>query len=89
MSQLPAVPKPLMSRKSGALQGVIFVPGDKSISHRALIMGALAQGRTEIAGLLESEDILCTARALRQLGVHIEKNEGNWAVIGSGLGGLI
>ena len=89
MSELPAAAKPLMSRKSGALQGAVPVPGDKSISHRALILGALAEGRTEIAGLLESEDILCTARALQSLGAHIEKENGIWTVIGRGLGGLV
>jgi 3-phosphoshikimate 1-carboxyvinyltransferase len=89
MSQLPHAPKPLLSRKSGPLQGCVSVPGDKSISHRALIFGALAEGRTEIAGLLESEDILCTARALQQLGAEIRKAGESWIVTGSGLGGLI
>jgi 3-phosphoshikimate 1-carboxyvinyltransferase len=78
-----------MSRKSGPLQGAVPVPGDKSISHRALILGALAEGRTQITGLLESEDILCTARALQALGAPIEKTGGVWTVIGRGLGGLI
>ena len=64
------------------------MPGDKSISHRALIFGALAEGRTEITGLLEAEDILCTARALQNLGAHVEKAGGAWIVIGRGLGGL-
>ena len=89
MSQLPSNPKPLTSRKAGALQGTVLVPGDKSISHRALILGALAEGRTEISGLLESEDILCTARALQALGADIQKRDGNWIVTGAGLGGLI
>ncbi len=88
MSELPAAAKPLTSRKSGALSGAFSVPGDKSISHRALIFGALAEGRTEITGLLESEDILCTARALQHLGAHVEKAAGIWTVIGRGLGGL-
>ncbi len=65
------------------------MPGDKSISHRALILGALAEGRTDITGLLESEDILCTARALQNLGAHVEKADGIWTVIGRGLGGLM
>ncbi|HBK07259.1 MAG TPA: 3-phosphoshikimate 1-carboxyvinyltransferase [Acetobacteraceae bacterium] len=89
MSQLPSDPKPLTSRKAGALQGTVQVPGDKSISHRALILGALAEGRTEISGLLESEDILCTARALQALGAGVEERDGNWIVTGAGLGGLI
>ncbi len=66
MSQNPAATQPLMSRKSGALQGAVSVPGDKSISHRALLLGALAEGRTEITGLLELDDVLGTARALQE-----------------------
>lgn len=88
MSKQPSA-SPLTSRKSGALSGTICVPGDKSISHRALILGALAEGRTDITGLLESEDILCTARVLQQLGVAINKTDDRWTVIGSGLGGLL
>ena len=88
MFEPPAAAEPLTSRKSGALHGAFSVPGDKSISHRALILGALADGRTEITGLLESEDILCTARALQNLGAHVEQVGGIWTVIGRGLGGL-
>jgi 3-phosphoshikimate 1-carboxyvinyltransferase len=88
MSLLPSGPKPLSSRRSGKLQGAVSVPGDKSISHRALILGAMAEGRTEIAGLLEAEDILYAARALQQLGAGIERTDGTWIVKGSGLGGL-
>ncbi len=88
MSELPAAAKPLTSRKSNGLKGTFRVPGDKSISHRALILGALAEGRTEITGLLESEDILCTAHALQALGAPIEKAGVVWTVIGRGLGGL-
>jgi 3-phosphoshikimate 1-carboxyvinyltransferase len=88
MSELPAAAKPLTSRKSDGLKGAFPVPGDKSISHRALILGTLAEGRTEITGLLESEDILCTAHALQALGAPIEKTGGVWTVIGRGLGGL-
>jgi 3-phosphoshikimate 1-carboxyvinyltransferase len=88
MSLQPAALKPFMSRKSGPLQGTVTVPGDKSISHRALILGALAEGRTEIRGLLESEDILCTARVLQALGANIQKTTEEWTIIGSGLGGL-
>ena len=89
MSELPAAAKPLTSRKSDALHGAFSVPGDKSISHRALILGALAEGHTDITGLLESEDILCTARALQNLGAHVEKAGGIWTVVGRGLGGLM
>ena len=88
MSELPAAAKPLTSRNSGPIHGTFSVPGDKSVSHRALILGALAEGRTEITGLLESEDILCTARALQNLGAHVEKTGSIWTVIGRGLGGL-
>src|SRR5882762_7013419 len=61
-------PTPLEARSSGPLAGKARVPGDKSISHRALILGALAVGRTRIDGLLEGEDVLCTAAAMRALG---------------------
>lgn len=65
---------PLVSRASGALSGAVEAPGDKSISHRALILGALAEGETEIAGLLEAEDVLRTAGAMRALGAAIERD---------------
>ena len=55
----------------GVLRGSISVPGDKSISHRAVILGAIAQGRTLIKGLLESEDVLSTVTAFRRMGVKI------------------
>jgi 3-phosphoshikimate 1-carboxyvinyltransferase len=64
------------------------VPGDKSISHRALMFGALATGRTRISGLLEGEDILATARALRALGCPVAKVGATWEVLGRGVGGL-
>jgi 3-phosphoshikimate 1-carboxyvinyltransferase len=64
------------------------VPGDKSISHRALMLGALATGRTRITGLLEGEDILATARALQALGCPIAKAGEAWEVLGRGVGGL-
>ena len=71
------------------LRGTVSVPGDKSISHRALMFGALAVGRTEIHGLLEGEDVLATAAALRAMGAAIERvGEGIWRVDGVGLGGL-
>src|SRR5207248_8823460 len=69
--------------------GAVTVPGDKSISHRALMFGALAVGRTEIRGLLEGEDVLATAAALRAMGAEISRAEdGRWLVDGVGLGGL-
>jgi len=72
------------------LHGRIRVPGDKSISHRALMLGALAVGETRVTGLLEAEDVLATARALGQLGAELARDdEGLWRVQGRGLGGLI
>jgi 3-phosphoshikimate 1-carboxyvinyltransferase len=80
---------PLIAAKARALSGRIAVPGDKSMSHRALIFGAIAVGTTRITGLLEGEDVLNTARALRRLGVPIERDgDGTWIVHGVGLGGL-
>ena len=72
------------------LHGRIRVPGDKSISHRALMLGALAVGETRVTGLLEAEDVLATARALSQLGAELARDdEGLWRVQGRGLGGLV
>ena len=71
------------------LQGTIQVPGDKSISHRSLMMAAVATGQSHISGLLEGHDVLATARALRALGVHITKDSsGVWHVAGRGAHGL-
>ncbi|NNG05013.1 MAG: 3-phosphoshikimate 1-carboxyvinyltransferase [Inquilinus sp.] len=79
----------LISTPSAALKGRIRVPGDKSISHRALMLGAVAVGATEIAGLLEGEDVLRTAEAMRALGAEIQRHEdGRWTVYGVGVGGL-
>ena len=73
----------------GVLRGSFFVPGDKSISHRAVILGAIAQGRTTIKGLLESEDVSATVNAFRHMGVKIDQREGGGMVIdGVGLYGL-
>jgi 3-phosphoshikimate 1-carboxyvinyltransferase len=67
----------------------VRVPGDKSISHRALILGALAVGETRISGLLEGEDVLNTAKAMRALGAQVERTgEGTWTVHGVGVGGF-
>jgi 3-phosphoshikimate 1-carboxyvinyltransferase len=71
-----------------ALRGVVKAPGDKSVSHRALILGALASGRTRIRGLLESADVLATASVLRRLGARIERRGEEWLVAGCGVGGL-
>src|SRR5438045_3233575 len=85
-----ALPKALAAvRPSAPLSGRVAVPGDKSVSHRALMLGALAVGRTEISGLLEGEDVLATAAALRAMGADIvRETDGRWIVHGVGLGGL-
>ena len=75
-------------RPSAPLTGQTIVPGDKSISHRALMFGALAVGQTRISGLLEGEDVLRTAAAMRALGAEILRDGADWLVSGRGLGGL-
>jgi 3-phosphoshikimate 1-carboxyvinyltransferase len=81
---------PLTSGTAPALNGRLRVPGDKSVSHRALILGSLAIGRTRITGLLDGDDVLCTARAMAALGAGIGRDsDGSWRVDGVGLGGLI
>ncbi|HXW29004.1 MAG TPA: 3-phosphoshikimate 1-carboxyvinyltransferase [Xanthobacteraceae bacterium] len=88
MEDLPRLP--LHAHRSPALKGRLRAPGDKSISHRALILGALAVGETTIEGLLEGQDVINTARALRALGAHIDRvGEGAWRVNGVGVGGLM
>jgi 3-phosphoshikimate 1-carboxyvinyltransferase len=83
-------PHPLISSRPPApLQGRIAVPGDKSISHRALMFGALAIGETRITGLLTGEDVLRTAAAMRALGAEVRHDaDGTWRVAGRGIGGL-
>jgi 3-phosphoshikimate 1-carboxyvinyltransferase len=84
-----AAPEPMPARKSGPLRGVAEVPGDKSISHRALIFGAMAVGETKITGLLEGQDVLDTARAMRAFGADvIQHAPGAWSVHGVGVGGF-
>ncbi|MCF6199977.1 MAG: 3-phosphoshikimate 1-carboxyvinyltransferase [Hyphomicrobiaceae bacterium] len=73
---------------SAPLSGTVALPGDKSISHRALILGALASGRTHISGLLRSQDVMATAQALRDMGAQIEPDGEDWLVTGCGVGGL-
>jgi len=83
-----ATARPLKARRSGPLQGVAAVPGDKSISHRALILGALALGETKITGLLEAEDVLNTAGVVRAFGARaVRVGAGQWHVNGTGVGG--
>mgnify|MGYP000238781020 CR=1 FL=1 len=80
---------PLSSKKSNALSGTTKVPGDKSISHRSLMLGAITVGETIISGLLEGEDVLHTAGAMRAMGAKIKKSDdGLWRVFGVGIGGL-
>ena len=79
---------PLSAGRSRALSGRVRVPGDKSISHRALMFGALATGRTRICGLLEGVDVLDTAKALQALGCPVTKIGATWEVLGRGIGGL-
>ena len=75
---------------SGPLRGTVTVPGDKSISHRALMLSALAVGESRIEGLLEGEDVIATAAALRAMGADIERGaDGVWRVHGVGVGGLL
>jgi len=82
-------PAPLESRASGPLSGRVRVPGDKSISHRALILGALSVGETRISGLLEGEDVLNTAKSMRALGARVERTgDFAWKVNGTGVGGF-
>lgn len=81
--------QPLTASAAKPLRGVVRVPGDKSISHRALLIGALAIGETVIEGLLEGEDVLRTAAAMRELGAGVKRgDDGLWRVEGAGLGGL-
>jgi len=80
---------PLTASPSRALTGTIRVPGDKSISHRALMLGGLAVGETRIEGMLEGEDVLRTGQAMRALGATVARTaDGAWVVQGLGIGGL-
>lgn len=84
-------PKPTVMRalSSSSLKGVVSIPGDKSISHRSLILGALAIGQTRITGLLEGQDVLDTAKAMVAFGAVVEKNDrSEWLVDGVGVGGF-
>ena len=82
-----ANPFPLTARRAGPLKGIAQMPGDKSISQRALILGALAEGETRISGLLESGDVHSTAGALRGFGAELTaEGPGRWRVVGTGVG---
>ncbi len=81
--------QPMKALKSGPLSGTALVPGDKSISHRALIFGAMAVGETRITGLLEGQDVLDTAKAMRAFGATVTRHGlGEWTVNGVGVGGF-
>ena len=85
-----AAPRPLSAARCEGLSGRVVVPGDKSISHRALIFSTMAVGESRIEGLLESEDVLNTAGAMRALGATVERlDDGAWRVAGVGTGGLM
>ena len=82
-------PIPMTARRGAALRGVAEVPGDKSISHRALILGALSVGETKITGLLEGQDVIDTAKAMRAFGATVTQDgPGEWRVQGVGVGGF-
>ncbi|NBR12668.1 MAG: 3-phosphoshikimate 1-carboxyvinyltransferase, partial [Alphaproteobacteria bacterium] len=82
-------PQPLTAVKSKPLSGLVHLPGDKSISHRAMIFGLLSVGETHVTGLLEGDDVLRTAEACRALGAKIDRiGEGEWRIHGVGIGGL-
>lgn len=82
------MPQPLTARRSAPISGRVKVPGDKSISHRALILAGLATGRTRIDGLLEADDVLATARAMQALGAAVSRSGAAFEVLGQGVGGL-
>jgi len=85
-----SAPRPRRFLPSGPLKGTIRVPGDKSISHRSIMLGALAVGETRVTGLLEGEDVLATADAMRAMGASVERlGEGEWRVNGVGVGALL
>ncbi|WP_278923403.1 MULTISPECIES: 3-phosphoshikimate 1-carboxyvinyltransferase [Pseudophaeobacter] len=82
-------PIPMTSHRAAPLTGVAEVPGDKSISHRSLILGAMAVGETKISGLLEGDDVLDTAKAMQAFGAEVVNHgSGNWSVFGVGVGGF-
>ncbi|MFQ5566198.1 MAG: 3-phosphoshikimate 1-carboxyvinyltransferase [Paracoccaceae bacterium] len=89
----PPQPTPVAARRSAGLAGTAEVPGDKSVSHRALILGALTVGETRITGLLEGADVLASAEAMRAFGAEVTRtgasnNGGDWSIHGVGVGGL-
>ena len=87
MSSLP--PRRLSSHGFPALKGRVHVPGDKSISHRALMLGGTALGETRIHGLLTGHDVMATGRAMAAMGAHIEREGDVWIARGRGVGSLL
>lgn len=82
-------PIPMTARRGEPLRGTVAIPGDKSVSHRSLILGALAIGETRVTGLLEGQDVLDTAGAMRALGAEVNRSEdGVWSIHGVGVGGF-
>ena len=85
-----SAPLPYSISARGPLRGTVTVPGDKSISHRSLMFAGLAVGESRIEGLLEGEDVLATAAAMRAMGADVERGaDGVWRVHGVGVGGLL
>ena len=78
----------LRANVANPLTGNIRVPGDKSTSHRSLIFGALSIGVTKVTGMLEAEDVMATADALKKMGIKITKHNNVWEIVGAGVGGL-
>src|SRR5690606_24598118 len=81
--------RPAVAARSDNLSGVVRVPGDKSISHRSLMLGGLASGETRITGLLEGEDVMRTAAAMAAMGAAIAHADGEWVINGTGNGCLL
>lgn len=82
-------PQPLTAHRGRALSGTVKVPGDKSISHRSLILGTIADGHTTVEGLLEADDVMATKSAMQALGAKIEKRGDTWHIDGVGNGALL
>ena len=86
---MSTTPRPMTSHKCGPLKGEAHVSGDKSISHRSMILGALSVGETRVTGLLEGEDVLDTAKAMQAFGATVERmDDGEWVIQGVGVGGF-
>ena len=88
MPESKARSQPLTAHRGGPLKGTVTVPGDKSISHRSLMLGALSTGRTTVTGLLEAEDVINTARIVSAMGAKAAKTGDTWEITGRGVGGL-